>query len=258
MIGFLYFVAVLIFISIVVLQINQKKIIGMAGELWVKGELSKLPSDYLVINDLMVKVEDRTSQIDHVVISKYGIFVIETKQINGYIRGNDYDKNWTVYAGDKSYPLYNPVHQNYGHVQALKNILDLDEKVFIPIVCISSQAKLRIKSKQVVPIYNLLIRIKKYKQEILPEYVDIYKTLEFINMTSKDSREAHVDRVKETRKEKQRKELERLEEKALQKVETIDNNICPRCGGNLVMRNGKYSKFFGCSNYPKCKYTKQI
>ena len=38
----------------------------------------------------------------------------------------------------------------------------------------------------------------------------------------------------------------------------IQNNICPRCQGALVVRNGKNGKFIGCSNYPKCKFTKQI
>ena len=36
----------------------------------------------------------------------------------------------------------------------------------------------------------------------------------------------------------------------------IDNNICPRCGGTLIERNGKYGAFMGCSNYPKCKFIK--
>lgn len=35
------------------------------------------------------------------------------------------------------------------------------------------------------------------------------------------------------------------------------NIICPKCGGNLVERTGEYGKFYGCSNYPKCKYTKK-
>ena len=38
----------------------------------------------------------------------------------------------------------------------------------------------------------------------------------------------------------------------------VDDTICPRCGGKLVERNGKYSKFIGCSNYPKCTFTKKI
>lgn len=33
--------------------------------------------------------------------------------------------------------------------------------------------------------------------------------------------------------------------------------VCPRCGGSLVERSGKYGKFFGCSNYPKCRFIKK-
>ena len=35
----------------------------------------------------------------------------------------------------------------------------------------------------------------------------------------------------------------------------IASGICPKCGGNLVMRNGKYGRFYGCSNYPRCRFT---
>lgn len=38
----------------------------------------------------------------------------------------------------------------------------------------------------------------------------------------------------------------------------LGNMVCPDCGGNLVKRNGKFGEFYGCSNYPKCKYTKKI
>lgn len=37
-----------------------------------------------------------------------------------------------------------------------------------------------------------------------------------------------------------------------------ENNICPKCGGSLILREGKYGKFYGCTNYPKCKFTKEI
>lgn len=33
---------------------------------------------------------------------------------------------------------------------------------------------------------------------------------------------------------------------------------CPRCGGALLKREGKFGDFLGCTNYPKCKYTKNI
>lgn len=67
----------------ILLYVNYKKWIGKAGEFWVKRELKKLPNDYFIINDAMVKTSDnKTHQIDHIIVSKYGIFVIETKQYN--------------------------------------------------------------------------------------------------------------------------------------------------------------------------------
>ena len=38
--------------------------------------------------------------------------------------------------------------------------------------------------------------------------------------------------------------------------EKIEQGICPLCGGKLVLRDGKYGEFYGCSNYPKCKFKK--
>jgi restriction system protein len=35
-------------------------------------------------------------------------------------------------------------------------------------------------------------------------------------------------------------------------------NKCPKCGGLLIERVGKFGKFYGCSNYPKCDFTKKI
>ena len=86
---------ILILIIDILLVVFYSKFIGKAGEHHVKGRIKKLPKDkYLIINDLMVMVDEKTYQIDHVIVSPYGIFVIETKQYNGYITGNEYDKKW--------------------------------------------------------------------------------------------------------------------------------------------------------------------
>ena len=105
----------------ILMDVYYKKFIVMAGEFWVKRELKKLSDEYLVINDIMIKTKDgSTHQIDHVVISKYGIFVIETKQYNGYIKGNDYAKRWLIKNGKKKIYVNNPLHQNYGHIKSLE------------------------------------------------------------------------------------------------------------------------------------------
>lgn len=173
-----------------------KKIVGFFGELWVRLELKKLSDDYLVINNLMIKNGDRTSQIDHVVVSKYGVFVIETKQYNGYIKGNDYDKNWLQICGNKRFFIHNPVHQNYGHVMALVKLLNIEESFFISLVCFSSNAKLNIKSDKVVPIYNLNKKIYNYKNIILRNYKEIYYYLLSINIVDKKERYNHIKNIK--------------------------------------------------------------
>lgn len=80
---------------------------------------------YVVFDNLVLRSDGNTShtEIDHVVVSPYGIFCIETKSHNGSIYGyrdNDY---WKQYLGKKSYVIYNPFKQNYKHVRALESLL---------------------------------------------------------------------------------------------------------------------------------------
>lgn len=35
-------------------------------------------------------------------------------------------------------------------------------------------------------------------------------------------------------------------------------NLCPYCKVELVLRNGKNGKFYGCRNFPRCRYTKNF
>ena len=217
-----------------------KKIVGAAGEFWVKRELKKLSKEYLIINDYMIRIGNKTYQIDHIVVSLYGIFVIETKQYNGYLTGNDYDKTWIQYSGKKKYYINNPIHQNYGHIQALKKALELSDNNFISIVCISSRAKVKVKSNKVVLIGNLITNIKSYHEKILLNYEEIYNKIISFNITSRQERREHVKNIKKYVKQKR-----------------IDNiNKCPKCGSHLIERESKYGKFLGCSNYPRCKYIK--
>lgn len=209
-----------------------------------KKKLKKLPKNkYLVLNDIMVKQNDGTHQIDHLIISQFGIFVIEMKNYYGLILGDEHKNKWIQYLGKKKSYFMNPIYQNYGHVKALQEILNLDNKMFIPIVCFSNQAKLKIETKNnVVQLDYLVSSIKKYQNVILNSNLEaIYNKITELNITDKLERKNHVKNIKSKINEDNNK---------------VDNMICPRCGGNLVTRNGKYGPFIGCSNYPKCRFIK--
>ena len=96
---------------------------GRFGEKLVADTLAELPEGHRVINDLMVRTNWGTTQIDHVVISPHGIFVIETKAYDGWICGSETDAYWTQVIHRRKTRFLNPLRQNYGHVQAVKNIL---------------------------------------------------------------------------------------------------------------------------------------
>ena len=107
----------------------------------------------------------------------------------------------------------------------------------------SNRAKIKVNDKSVVQLDYLVDLIKSYDKEILTENLyNLKGILLSKNITDKDSKKAHVKDIKENIKIKEEKE---------------NNMICPKCGGKLVKRSGKYGEFIGCSNYPKCKYTKK-
>lgn len=232
-------------ITLIVLKIFYPQIKGAIGELKVRIELNDLPKEqYKILNNLMVKFNETTYQIDHLIISKFGIFVIETKNYYGYIFGDIYQKQWiqkTSRKRNKKFYFKNPIQQNYGHIKALENLLNIPESNFIPIVCFSNKARLSEKLKNKVIQLNDLINIILNSQETIIEMdLDIiYNKIKKLNISDKIIRKRHVKTIKTKIKEENKK---------------IANMICPKCGGQLLSKEGKYGIFLGCSNYPICKF----
>ena len=114
------------------------KVKGWAGEKMVSHlGLRKLDASiYLVFDDLYLPRPDGqgTTQLDHVVVSPFGVFVIETKNYQGWIFGSEKQKDWTQSIYKKKHRFQNPLHQNDLHVRALAGLLGLDRRIFHSVV----------------------------------------------------------------------------------------------------------------------------
>jgi len=224
---------------------------GELGETAVSRELNRLDSSFSILNDLMIQNENAsTSQIDHVVLSEYGIFVIETKNFQGWIFGKEQSEQWTQVIYHTKIKFRNPVKQNWSHIYALKNTLkDFPNIRYIPIVAFVGSATLKDVTSKTPIVYasDLLMEIQNQcscEKSLSPE--NIAKIKEILlsgNIVGKKERKAHVREIQKATKMKEYK---------------AENLICPKCNGTLILRESKYGKFYGCSNYPYCKFTMEI
>lgn len=226
--------------------INRAKIIGSIGERKISLRLHLLPTEYYLLDDVYLKVGDNSVQIDHIVISKYGIFVIETKNYKGWIYGNDKSEYWTKNMYGKKYDFRNPLKQNYYHVKSLQTLLGIPQYKFIPIVVFLDNAKLKCSTSGIVIHANDLVKTIKRHNNVMFDENELKRIVKVISESSvadRKRRKIHVRQVKQNITQKQR---------------MVQSRICPRCGKPLVERKGEYGRFLGCSNYPNCKFTKSL
>ena len=237
----------IVLILVILFKINSSKIKGSVGEFKVNTRLNFLGNEYISLNDILIKSSNgNTSQIDELVLSEYGIFIIETKNYKGWIFGNAKSENWTQVIFKEKHTFRNPIKQNWSHVYALKNVLSEFPNIhYFPIVVFTGDATLKGIESTVPVIYSnrLNSTIKNLSSEKCLSQTEVEKIksiLESVEITEKMARKEHVKNIKQNIVEKQLK---------------MENLICPRCNGELKLRNGRNGKFYGCSNYPRCRFT---
>jgi restriction system protein len=81
-------------------------------------------ADCHLLNNVTLSVPDGTTQIDHVLVSRRGVFVIETKHYKGWIFASATSPQWTQVLYRKKFKFQNPLHQNLKHVKAVQALLD--------------------------------------------------------------------------------------------------------------------------------------
>ena len=238
---------ILIIIIVIIIKIKTPKIKGSVGEFKVNTRLNFLGNEYIVLKDILIHSSNGyTSQIDELVLSEYGIFVIETKNYKGWIFGNEKSENWTQVIYKEKHSFRNPIKQNWSHIYSLKNVLtDFPNLKYYPIIVFSGNATLK-KIESTTPVIydnklNSTIRKLSFEKCVSSdELLKIQKILESAEIKEKTARKEHVKNIKQNIKETKIKKA---------------NLICPRCNSELKLRNGKNGKFYGCSSYPKCRFT---
>ena len=247
-------ICIVILLIIWRIWLSNPENIGKLGEKRVVQKLNWLSNEYITLNDVLLPTRYGTTQIDHIVVSPYGIFIIETKNYKGWIFGHEDSEEWTQSLigkkriwgwSSQQHKFRNPIRQNLAHFRAVRDLLkDVGEFTIIPIVAFSDRADLNITTPNhtVINWSNLRSLIKSYKTPtISPDNIQqIVSKLSAANITTEGSRELHNYQVKSIK-------------------ENIDfalaNHRCPKCGGYLVERKGKFGNFWGCSNYPNCRFT---
>ena len=207
-----------------------------------------------LFNVYIPKRDGQTTEIDLLLISPKGIFVIESKNYSGWVLGDENETSWTqAFPNGERYEFYNPIKQNNGHIYHLKTFLNRDIPLY-SIVAFSDRCTLkqiRVQSNDVYVTYysNVHTVIDKIYNQTPTVYLNqdaiqnLYNTLYSYSQASDERKYQHAESAYAARFASQLN--------------------CPLCGGRLTLRTtqqgkNKGSKFYGCSNFPQCQYRQHI
>lgn len=200
------------------------------------------PPKYWCYHDLLVPYFTRTTQIDHVVVSKYGVFVLETKSMAGQIYGSASSQRWTQVVGSRKYQFHNPLKQNDTHLRILSNYLRLDINIFISVIIFWGNCRFKTEMPENVlweRAFVNYIRNKKFVQINHDQVTNATLALKnLINTTTARQRQHHTELFG-------------------------NQKVCPLCGSRLIKHvvvklDRRANKFLGCSNFPRCTFSRDI
>lgn len=145
-----------------------------AGEQRVADTLARELSfkDYFLFNNIILHSKNTaSSQIDHIVVSKFGVFVIENKDYSGWIFGSEQQASWTqTFQNGEKFSFQNPLRQNYSHLAALKELIPALQNYFYSVVVFSGDAEIKTSMPPNVLLHtNLVTYIENFKEERLSE-----------------------------------------------------------------------------------------
>jgi restriction system protein len=219
---------------------------GVLGE-WQVNLLIKFFLDknyYHLIKNVTLPTDDGTTQIDHIIVSKYGIFVVETKNMKGWIFGGENQKQWTQQIFKHKSKFQNPLHQNYKHVKTLESCLRIKSDTLFSVIIFIGDSTFKTKMPDNVRFARGGIEYIKSKTDIVLSGQEVANVINQI-------KSGRLERSYKTNRQHVMHVREIIEEKSGIKS-------CSKCGADMVMRKATKGKnagndFWGCSTFPKCR-----
>jgi hypothetical protein len=223
--------------------------IGELGEYKINIQLDQLPKECRYISDVMLpdsKSKLGYSQIDHVILTPYGVFVIETKNYAGTIYGGRNRAKWSV---NGKFPMNNPFNQNFGHIQAIQSLLGIQISNIISMVSFTRRCTFKvdselrsIQSNDLIVYDTELTEFITRKLNVLrlqlktPIFTDgkvqdMYEVLKEQNITDGKVRELHIEKITATT----------ITEEAIDNKTTPA--ICKTCGKEVSEKVKQYCLF---------------
>ena len=197
---------------------------------------------YKRFHNTIVPSSNGTTQIDHILISKYGIFIVETKNKSGWIFGSAESAQWTQVLFGKKYPFQNPLRQTYRQKKVLAKFLSVDESHIHIVIYFVGDSRIKTELPENVISSGLGRFIKRFRDQVLTED-DIERIVNRLEQHNSESTLTTRDHVRSLRERHN------------------SNTVCPNCGANLKLKTAKKgpnagAKFLGCETYPRCRFTK--
>ena len=210
------------------------------------------PDVYHLLHDVTIPSKTGTTQIDHVIVSVYGLFVIETKNYKGWIYASAQDAQWTQVHFRQKHRFQNPLRQNYAHVCALSELLGIPKDTIHGVVCFMGDAKFK------TPVPEGVFLEGRYVNHIQSFQTELFSKEEVAQLLQR-LESGRLERGFKTN----RQHVRQLNARHSASPPESASPTCSACGSAMVLRTAKKgpnagNPFWGCSRYPACKRTQNV
>tara|TARA_R110001583_G_scaffold186478_1_gene347239 strand:+ start:429 stop:1151 length:723 start_codon:yes stop_codon:yes gene_type:complete len=210
--------------------------VGISRTPWFKGFIGEAQvnlaakflldrKQYHLINNVTLPTDDDTTQIDHIIVSRFGVFVIETKNMKGWIFGSANQPYWTQQIFRHKSKFQNPLRQNYKHVKTLEAALDIEPSHTHSLIVFVGDSTFKTGMPENVTYAGGFIRYIKSRTEQVLSDAQVRLVIQKIE-SGRLSRsiKTHVEHVKHVKEIAQQKN---------------SDPECPKCSSTMVLKKAK-------------------